>query len=442
VFAPGERLGPALHAAVPAGVEVAVAASLLLATPPTPDVDRAAARVGPDTVAKILFTSGSTGQPKGVITTQRMLCSNQQMLRQAFPVLTEEPPVLLDWLPWSHTFGGSHNLGLVLANGGSLYLDEGRPVPGQFAETVRNLREIAPTLYFNVPKGYEELARHLDADPDLRRRFFSRVRLLFYAAASLPQPVWDYMDRLAVQATGTRIQWMTGLGSTETAPFALSCRPDVTGAGNVGLPSPGMQLKLAPVDGKLEARVRGPNVTPGYWRDPAQTAAAFDAEGFFRMGDALVFADPDDRQRGFRFDGRVGEDFKLVTGTWVSVGPLRARLVEALSPWVRDLVIAGLDRDYLAVLALPATPETAGDPAVRVALQDRLDLLAAEATGSSTRIRRLAFLTAPLSIDAGELTDKGTINQRGVLRNHAQQVHELYADPPLPHVLQIRERTP
>ena len=289
---------------------------------PTAAVDAAAERVGPDHIAKILFTSGSTGVPKGVINTHRMLCSNQQMIRQSYPVLEEEPPVLLDWLPWSHTFGGNHDLGIVLANGGTFYIDDGRPVPGKFEATVRNLCDVSPTAFYSVPKAFEELGARMEHDAVLRERFFARIRYLFYAGAGLPQQTWDTFERLAVETIGQRIQWMTGLGSTETAPFALSPRPDVVGAGIVGLPAPGVELKLAPVNGKMEARVRGPSITPGYWRMPEQTAKAFDDEGFYRMGDALVPVDANDLSLAFRFDGRVSEDFKLLTGTWVSVGPL------------------------------------------------------------------------------------------------------------------------
>ena len=378
-------------------------------------------------MAKILFTSGSTGNPKGVITTHGMLCSNQQMLRHAFPLLMDEPPVLVDWLPWNHTFGGSHNLGLVIANGGTLHIDEGRPAPGAFDRSAENLRDVAPNLYFNVPLGYKQLADHLEADAGLRERFFSRVKLLFYAAASLPQPLWDRLDALAVATTGTRIQWLTGLGSTETAPFCLTARPD-TGAGVVGLPAAGVELKLVPTEGKMEARVRGPHVTPGYWRDPAQTAKLFDAEGWLCTGDALSWADPARPELGFRFDGRVAEDFKLMSGTWVSVGPLRVRLLERLAPHVKDLVIAGLDRDYLAVLAIPHHPSDAEDPAIRTALAQAL-AVHGQGAASSIRVARLGWLVDPLSIEAGELTDKGTINQRGVLRTRAALVDRLYADP-------------
>lgn len=407
----------------------------LLAATPGPAVDAAAAWVGPDTLAKILFTSGSTGQPKGVITTHRMLCSNQAMILQSLPFLGEEPPVLLDWLPWNHVFGGNHDLGLVLHNGGTLYVDEGRPVPGSFGPTLRNLQDVSPTFYPNVPKGFEELARHLEDDPALCERFFGRVRMLFYAGAGLGQAAWDRMDRLALRTVGQRIAWMTGLGCTETAPFALRGRAGAVEAGVVGLPAPGVELKLALQDGKMEARVRGPNVTPGYWRAPAQTTAAFDEEGYYRTGDALAWADPDDPAAGLRFDGRVSEDFKLSSGTWVSAGPLRLRLLDAL-PGVQDLVLAGHDRDYLAALAIPAGPV---DDSLQEAVAGALAAFAAQAGGSASRVVRLTFITASLSLDAGEITDKGSLNGAAVLRRHAALVEALYAEPPPPHVVCVRE---
>ena len=405
----------------------------LLATVATPAVDAATARVRAATIAKILFTSGSTGEPKGVITTHGMLSSNQQMMLQAFPLMADEPPVLVDWLPWNHTFGGNHNLGLVLANGGTLHVDEGRP--GAFDITAANLRDVAPTLYFNVPLGYQQLADRLEVDPALRERFFSRLQLLFYSAASLPQPLWDKLDALAVATIGQRIQWLTGMGSTETAPFCLTSRPD-TGAGVVGLPAAGVGLKLVPTEGKMEARVRGPNVTPGYWRNPEQTAKLFDEEGYLCLGDALVPADPTRYELGFRFDGRVAEDFKLLSGTWVSVGPLRLRLLEALSPHVKDVVIAGADRSELGVLAIPHHPGAATDPATSLAVRDALARHAAGAS-SSMRVARLVWLVDPLSIEAGEVTDKGSVNQRGVLRNHAALVEVLYAEKPAETVIRV-----
>jgi feruloyl-CoA synthase len=410
----------------------------LLASQAGPEVAAAVAAVGPDTVGKILFTSGSTGLPKGVINTQRMLCSNQAMLVWTFPFFADEPPVVVDWLPWNHTFGGNHNVGLVLYNGGTLYIDEGKPIPSGVAETARNLREIAPTVYFNVPKGYEELAAYLRREPEFRRFFFSRVKMFFYAGAGLAQHVWDAFDEMAVQTTGERIRWMTGLGSTETGPFALSCHPDHAGSGIVGLPVPGCELKLAPVGGKLEARVRGPSITPGFWRNPAQTAAARDAEGFYCMGDALRLVDPQAPHKGFRFDGRISEDFKLATGTWVSVGPLRAKLIAALAPEVRDVVIAGHDADFVAIIAVPEHGALE-DPAAAERVRTKLAALAREATGSASRVLRATWLDGPLSLDAGEITDKGSINQRAVLAHRPHLVADLYARAPGSHVIAVEE---
>ena len=462
----GQAFAAAVAAAIPGDAELvcvedmpngrpATSFATLLATAPTEAVDRAAAAVGPDTIAKFLFTSGSTGTPKGVINTQRMLCSNQEMLRASFAFMTDTPPVIVDWLPWNHTFGGNHNLGLVLTNGGTLYIDDGKPTPAGIAETVRNLREIAPTVYFNVPKGFEELVGYLRAEPDLRRTFFSRVQMMFYAGAGLAQHVWDALDELAIATVGERIAMLTGLGATETAPFAIVCRPDVTGSGIVGLPVTGNDLKLVPLAGKLEARLRGPNITPGFWRQDEITRNAFDEDGYYRTGDALAFVDPARPEFGFRFDGRISEDFKLATGTWVSVGPLRARLIHALAPYIRDAVIAGLDRDYIAALLIPDPPacraicaDLAGNaadadvlvhPALIAALRRALTELAAASTGSSTRVRRVLLLHTPPSIDAGEITDKGSINQRAVLAHRADLVAALYAEPPPEHVITIDE---
>ncbi|HUA51907.1 MAG TPA: feruloyl-CoA synthase [Candidatus Sulfotelmatobacter sp.] len=425
----------------------------LAATAPTEAVDRAAARVGPDTVAKILFTSGSTGLPKGVINTQRMLCSNQQQILEAMPFLADEPPVLVDWLPWNHTFGGNHNVGLTLYNGGTLYIDEGKPLPGMFEETVRNLREVAPTVYYNVPKGFEMLVPYLEAEPDLRARFFSRLTMTFYAGAGLSQYVWDSLDRLAVATCGERVMMVTGLGATETAPYAICANWETGRSGHIGVPAPGVDLKLAPVGDKLEARVRGPNVFPGYWRQPELTRTCFDDEGFWCMGDAVRFVDPSAPGRGLMFDGRLSEDFKLTSGTWVSVGPLRAAFIQHFAPLVRDVVIAGHDRDDVTALVFPdlaacgalvagrtplAPAALVEHPAVRARFQALLDAFAAAATGGARRVVRALLLAEPPSIDSHEMTDKGSINQRAVLANRAAQVAALYAEPPSPPVLVAR----
>jgi len=432
----GERFARAIEGVVPADTLLAIGQNApdfrpsvpfaeLADTHATSAVDDAQAATGPDTIAKVLFTSGSTGVPKGVTTTQRMLCSNQEMLRTVFPFFTDEPPVICDWLPWHHTFGGSHNFGLALYNGGSLYIDGGKPVAGPFDESLRNLRDIAPTAYFNVPKGYELLVEHLAADKGFREHFFSRLRMAFYAAAGLPQHVWDAFDKLAIATVGGRIPMLTGLGATETAPFALCASQYNRRSGVVGLPVPGVDLKLAPVNGKLEARVRGPNVTPGFWGETELTSAAFDDEGYYRMGDALTFLDPEHPEAGFLFDGRLAEDFKLSTGTWVSVGPLRARFIRHGEPWVKDVVIAGQDRDEVTALIFPDT----GRAAARGIFEKLLREFARTSTGSSNRIARAIVLQEAPSLDAGEVTDKGSVNQSAVLKRRAALVEQLYRSP-------------
>ena len=448
----GAAYGNAIAATVPAATPVVLttgaiegratlAFDSLLATVPTDAVDHAHAQVGPDTIAKFLFTSGSTKLPKGVINTQRMLCSNQQMILQCFPHLAEEPPVLVDWLPWNHTFGGNHNIGITLYNGGTLYIDEGKPTPALIGETLRNLREIAPTLYFNVPKGFEEIANALETDAQLRTMFFSKVKMLFFSGAGLSQPVWDKLERVAEQHCGERIRMLTGLGMTETAPFAICANAWEVKSGHIGLPAPGVELKLVPEGDKVEVRYRGPNVTPGYWRAPEQTAASFDAEGYYGSGDAVKPMDASAPERGFMFDGRIAEDFKLATGTFVSVGPLRAKIIAAGDPCVQDVVIAGINRNELGVLLFPrldacrafaglsadATPaEVLAAPAVRDFFQRLVDGLYESGTGSATRVARALVLREPPSIDLGEVTDKGSINQRAVLSHRAATVERLY----------------
>ncbi len=395
--------------------------SALTAVTAGPSLEAAHAQVTPDSIAKILFTSGSTGSPKGVITTHRMLCANQEMLCAVMGFLAEEPPVLCDWLPWNHTFGGSHNFGIALYNGGSLYIDEGKPTPAGFPTTVRNLRDIPTTAYFNVPRGYEMLVDALKADPEFNRIFFSRVKVLFYAAAGLVQRVWDELQQLAIEGCGENILMLTGLGATESSPMALSTNVEGAAAGHVGLPVPGVELKLVPTAGKLEARLRGPNITPGFWRAPELTAAAFDEEGFYKLGDALVFADPQNPLKGFCFDGRMNEDFKLSSGTWVSVGPLRVKFLTAFLGLAQEAVFTAPDRDFIGALIFPTAQAT---PAV---LLERLQTFAISSTGNSTRVERLLVLDKPPSLDAGELTEKGTINQKAVLKNRASWVEEIYS---------------
>jgi feruloyl-CoA synthase len=407
--------------------------------------DRAHESVGPDTIAKFLFTSGSTGMPKAVINTQRMMTANQEMVRDCFAYMRDEPPIVLDWAPWNHTAGGNKVFNMVLYNGGTLYIDDGRPTPDGIVKTVRNLQDVAPTWYFNVPKGFEELVPYLEKDRGLRDRFFSRLSMMMYAGAGLGQHTWTALERLAVQSTGKRVLLVTGLGSTETAPFSMMCTVDQRIAGNIGIPARGIELKLVPVDGKYEARLKGPNVTPGYWRDPERTAEAFDEEGFYRLGDAFRFADPDDVSKGFYFDGRVADNFKLTSGTWVNAGALRAKLIDALGGLVRDAAITGLNRDFIGALVVPNLPacrELAGAAAeepdaavlenarVRAAFAEKFAALGRTSTGSSTFIRRIVLLADSPSIDRGEVTDKGSLNPRTLIANRASVVDELYAGSP------------
>ena len=416
----------------------------LLETRPTDAIDRARAATNGDTIVKFLFTSGSTKMPKGVVNTNRMWSSNLVMETAVWPFLAEAPPVFLDWLPWHHTFGGNQNFGLTLFHGGTLYIDDGKPTADGMATTLANLREISPTVYFNVPKGWEEIARALEADAALRERFYARLRMQFYAGAALEQPVWDRLHASAVAHCGERIVMNTGLGMTETAPSALMIAETEVSAGQIGVPLPGIELKLVPIgegaSRKLEVRYRGPNVTPGYWRAPEQTRDAFDDEGFFCSGDAVRWLDPSNLNRGFVFDGRVAEDFKLNTGTWVSVGPLRQRVIEAGSPYVADVVVTGHDREEVGVLIVPSlqacralaqaphaeAAQVLADARVVEAFQQMLDTLYAAGTGSANRVARAALLDPPPSLATGEVTDKGSINQRAVLTQRAAVVDALH----------------
>jgi feruloyl-CoA synthase len=410
----------------------------------TATVDQRRDAIGPDTIAKFLFTSGSTGVPKGVINTHGMLTTNVAQIADHFAFFRDEPPVIVDWAPWNHTAGGNHNFNLIIDNGGTFYIDDGRPSPSGIGATLRTLREISPTWYFNVPKGFAALLPHLAADDRLRANFFRRLNMMWYAGAGMARYVWDDLDALSVQTTGERVIMLTGLGSTETAPFAMAADHTMVDAGLIGLPARGCELKLVPMGGKLEARVRGPNITPGYWRQPEQTAAAFDEDGFYRLGDALRFAVPGEVSKGFYFDGRIAEDFKLATGTWVAVGPLRTAFIDHCAPYIQDAVIAGLDRDFVAALvfvdvehcrALAKRPDASladlsCDATVRALFRDLLVTFAASATGSSTRIARLVLVDQAASIDSAELTDKGSVNQRAVLTNRSALVERVFAVAP------------
>jgi feruloyl-CoA synthase len=457
----GTQFARAIEAVAPPDVEIVVARnpvasrrctelSDLSRVTPTEAVDAAHMCVGPDTIAKFLFTSGSTGLPKAVVNTQRMWCANQVMMLTALSFFEDEPPVIVDWAPWHHTAGGNHNVGLVIHNGGTLYIDEGKPLPGGIEATVRNLREIAPNWYFNVPKGFEALLPYLRNDAQLRRSFFSRLKVLWYAGAGIGQHVFDEVKELAIKTCGERILFLTGLGATETAPYAFGRMWDTEAANNIGLPPPGLEVKLVPAFGKLEARLRGPSIMPGYWRSPELTADAFDEEGFYRLGDAFQFADPNDPQQGLLYQGRISEDFKLSSGTWVSVGAMRATLIEHLAPLARDAVLAGANRDNISALIFPdvdacralaslaadaTTSDVLSHPTVRAEFQRRLQAHCKASTGSSTRVCRLVLLETPASLDLGEITDKGSINQRAVLQHRAPLVEDLFANPLPPHVI-------
>jgi feruloyl-CoA synthase len=451
--ADGARYGRAIQATVGADVEVVLAQGMLEGRATTPfnslrstlateAVDHAMHAVRPDTIAKFLFTSGSTKMPKPVINTHRMWCANLQQITLSLPVLAEAPPVFVDWLPWNHTFGGNHNVGLTLQHGGTLYIDDGKPTAALIGETLRNLREIAPTLYFNVPTGFEMIAQAMQTDAALRRNLLSRVRMFFYSGAGLAQPVWDSLHATAEAEISERIVMATGLGMTESAPSAMFVNSPNVKAGDIGVPVPGMTLKLVDIDGKTEVRYRGPNVTPGYWRSEQATREAFDEEGYLCTGDAVQWIDPGNIHRGLRFDGRIAEDFKLSTGTFVSVGPMRAKIIVAGAPYIQDVVLTGLNMKEVGALIFPSpacrTLSGLGVDApweavlasapVRQRIQAVIDQLAREATGSASRIARALLLAEPPSIDKGEVTDKGSINQRAVLKHRDALVQALHDD--------------
>jgi feruloyl-CoA synthase len=447
------RYGKAIISAVGADIEVVLthgqlegrdstAFSDLLATPVTPQVASAMDATGPDTITKFLFTSGSTKLPKAVINTQRMWCANQQQMAQSMSVLAAEPLVLVDWLPWNHTFGGNHNVGMVLYHGGTLYIDDGKPTPALMGETLRNLREIAPTVYFNVPTGFEAIALAMKTDDELRRNLLSRVKMFFYSGAALAQPVWDSLFESQEREVGERIVMSTGLGMTESGPFAIFVTNPNVKAGDLGVPTPGMDLKLVDVEGKTEVRYRGPNITPGYWRAPDETSANFDEEGYFCSGDAVKWIDETDVHQGLRFDGRIAEDFKLATGTFVNVGPLRAKIIAAGAPYIQDVVLTGINLKEVGAMVFPTQAVRAlsgldahspfadvlSSAPVISHFQTVINALAASATGSASRIARLCLLAEPPTIDKGEVTDKGSINQRAVLTHRAETVEALHAD--------------
>jgi len=453
VFASDTRYAKAIAATVSSDMEIVMneggiegqqvtSFEALCQTPATSQVDAAIAATGPDTIVKFLFTSGSTKMPKAVINTQRLWCANQQQMMQSMPVLAETPLVLVDWLPWNHTFGGNHNFGMVVFHGGTLYIDDGKPTPTLMHETLRNLREIAPTVYFNVPTGFEAIALAMKTDDLLRKTLLSRVQMFFYAGAALAQPIWDSLYESQEREIGERIVMGTGLGMTESGPFGIFVTNPNVSAGDLGVPTPGLELKLVDMGGKTEVRYRGPNITPGYWRNEEETKGAFDDEGFFCTGDAVKWIDETDVHLGLKFDGRIAEDFKLATGTFVSVGPLRGKIIAAGAPYVQDVVLTGINLKEVGAMVFP-TPavralsglaadaplaDVLGSAPVLAHFQNLINELSKTATGSANRIARMCLLSEPPTIDKGEITDKGSINQRSVLTHRADTVAALHED--------------
>ena len=453
VFASDARYAKAIAATVSSDMEIVMneggvegkqvtTFEVLCSTPATAQVDAAIAATGPDTIAKFLFTSGSTKLPKAVINTQRLWCANQQQMAQSMPILAEAPLVLVDWLPWNHTFGGNHNFGMVVFHGGTMYIDDGKPTPALMHETLRNLREIAPTVYFNVPTGFEAIALAMKTDDLLRKTLLSRVQMFFYAGAALAQPIWDSLYESQEREIGERIVMGTGLGMTESGPFGIFVTNPYVNAGDLGVPTPGLELKLVDMGGKTEVRYRGPNITPGYWRNAEETKASFDDEGFFCTGDAVKWIDETDVHLGLKFDGRIAEDFKLATGTFVSVGPMRGKIIAAGAPYIQDVVLTGLNLKEVGAMVFP-TPavralsgmsadkplaDVLSSEPVLAHFQKVLNELAKTATGSANRIARMCLLSEPPTIDKGEITDKGSINQRAVLSHRADTVAALHEE--------------
>lgn len=425
-------------------------------TQATSVVDEAHARLSGDSVAKILFTSGSTGMPKGVINTHQMITANQQMLLQAMPFLVDQPPVLVDWLPWNHTFGGNHNFGLVVYNGGTLYIDDGKPTPQGIATTIKNLREISPTIYFNVPKGYEALLSYFRSEPSLSNHFFADLSMLFYAGAGLSMGIFEGLQELSHQANGKTVFFTTSLGATETAPASIFNTNPSAIPGEIGLPLPGVTLKCVPNGTKTEVRVKGPNVAPGYWQQDELSGDMFDEEGFYKLGDAVKFVDENDTAKGLLFDGRVSEDFKLDSGTWVCVTSIRLGVLKHFSPLFSDVVVTGHDRSDLGVMVVPniqecrqvlgdqgsdlSMPQIIENPAFRALVLDKLQALAASSTGGSNRVARLSVMTQMPSLDAHEITDKGSLNQRAILENRHDDVETLYAGDAASGVFHIKHK--